>query len=291
MKYSVFVAMIAFLLSTLTVNAVTVCAPGHLFNSETGERCPVVQYNNNTLNFSRVLKTGTVGADVQLLQSFLNSHGYPVGTADGKFGPKTSAGVKYFQSANALASDGVVGPMTLAVVNNIIAVSYTQSNANTPGSSSSNTSGGSTSPNTAANINITTGSSFPSAEVGVNYSTSINATGGDSGYIWSVSAGVLPPGLNLAQASIMCIAAPCYNTTPGIISGAPTNPGVYNFTVNVVSGVQQTLKTFTLEVVSATSNSSNNNLVVCEYARPPAGYHYENMQTNPPCGADLVADQ
>jgi hypothetical protein len=73
---------------------------------------------------------------------------------------------------------------------------------------------------------------------------------------------------------------------PARISGTPTQEGSYNFTMKVMSGDEQVQKNFTLQINSSTSNS----LVVCEYAQPPAGYHYENVHTHPPCGATLVAN-
>lgn len=60
------------------------------------------------------------------------------------------------------------------------------------------------------------------------------ATGGDS-YVWSKTAGDLPPGLNLAS--------------DGKISGTPTTVGSYTFTARVASGVQTPVtKSLTMEV-------------------------------------------
>jgi putative chitinase len=55
-----------------------------------------------------VLKLGSEGEDVKKLQSKLGVD--PIG----KFGPKTDAAVKAWQSANGLAADGIVGPATWA---------------------------------------------------------------------------------------------------------------------------------------------------------------------------------
>lgn len=46
------------------------------------------------------------------VQKLLNSHGYSC-TVDGKFGDITERKVKQFQSANGLAVDGIVGPVTM----------------------------------------------------------------------------------------------------------------------------------------------------------------------------------
>ena len=48
-----------------------------------------------------------------MLQHALNALGYPVGTPDGVYGPKTEAAVKQFQQAAGLTADGVFGPQTL----------------------------------------------------------------------------------------------------------------------------------------------------------------------------------
>jgi putative chitinase len=55
-----------------------------------------------------ILKLGSEGEDVKKLQQKLGVD--PIG----KFGPKTDAAVKAWQSANGLAADGVVGPATWA---------------------------------------------------------------------------------------------------------------------------------------------------------------------------------
>jgi len=63
---------------------------------------------------SQTLKPGDTGAQVKQLQVALNSLGYSVGTPDGDYGPATQTAVEQFQAANNLATDGVVGPETLA---------------------------------------------------------------------------------------------------------------------------------------------------------------------------------
>lgn len=62
---------------------------------------------------------------------------------------------------------------------------------------------------------------LPNGTLGVAYSNSVSASGGASPYIFSVSAGSLPPGLSLASSN-------------GLISGTPTTSGAYNFTIEAI---------------------------------------------------------
>ena len=75
-------------------------------------------------------------------------------------------------------------------------------------------------------LNITT-TSLPAGSIGQDYDQSVAATGGTGARSWSISAGALPPGLNL-------------NTTTGGISGIPLVPaGTANFTVRVQDAAGQ----------------------------------------------------
>jgi len=70
-------------------------------------------------------------------------------------------------------------------------------------------------------ITITTGSPLPNGVVGTSYSQTLSASGGTTPYTWTIvsTAGSPPPGLSLS--------------TGGTISGTPTQPGTFNFTVQV----------------------------------------------------------
>jgi murein DD-endopeptidase MepM/ murein hydrolase activator NlpD len=61
---------------------------------------------------TRVLRVGNVGWDVSQTQFLLAWHGFPSGTLDGGFGPRTQAAVRRFQRWAGLAADGAPGPAT-----------------------------------------------------------------------------------------------------------------------------------------------------------------------------------
>jgi hypothetical protein len=67
--------------------------------------------------------------------------------------------------------------------------------------------------------NITT-ATLPGGTVGQPYSQPVQVTGGTGGLTWSISAGTLPPGLNL-------------NPINGVISGTPSAAGTSPFTIQV----------------------------------------------------------
>lgn len=58
------------------------------------------------------LRVGSRGEEVKTLQTKLKRWGYYTGGVDGIFGNGTKAAVVYFQKANGLTPDGVVGPAT-----------------------------------------------------------------------------------------------------------------------------------------------------------------------------------
>lgn len=60
----------------------------------------------------------------------------------------------------------------------------------------------------------------PAATLGATYSYQLTAAGGTTPYSWSVNSGTLPPGVTLSS--------------NGLLSGTPTLPGSYAFTVNVI---------------------------------------------------------
>lgn len=70
-------------------------------------------------------KKGDSGSGVEKLQKDLTLLGYPL-EADGQFGPKTDEAVRKFQKDHKLEVDGLAGPITLALIEKLVA------EANTP---------------------------------------------------------------------------------------------------------------------------------------------------------------
>ena len=60
----------------------------------------------------KILKYGSEGPSVQLLQLALSRAGYGTLALDGIFGAQTRNAVLHFQSDNGLVADGLVGPAT-----------------------------------------------------------------------------------------------------------------------------------------------------------------------------------
>jgi hypothetical protein len=86
--------------------------------------------------------------------------------------------------------------------------------------------------------NITT-TSLPNATVGTPYSQPVEATGGVGTLTWTISAGSLPLGLEINQAT-------------GEILGTPTSAGLANFTVQVTDTFPQSdTQNFSIEIFNS----------------------------------------
>ncbi|MGH9643728.1 MAG: choice-of-anchor D domain-containing protein [Terriglobales bacterium] len=72
-------------------------------------------------------------------------------------------------------------------------------------------------------VKITT-TSLPNGSVGTSYSATINTRLGAVPFIWTVSAGSLPPGLGIT---------PSADTRSALIAGTPTTAGSYPFSITV----------------------------------------------------------
>lgn len=89
---------------------------------------------SGNLNVNQVLRIGSRGEQVRLLQTKLKQAGYHTGAVDGIYGSQTAESVRRFQKAKGLLVDGIAGKQTLTALNKI----------NTNGASGSNTSNAST---------------------------------------------------------------------------------------------------------------------------------------------------
>ncbi|MBI5360697.1 MAG: putative Ig domain-containing protein [Planctomycetes bacterium] len=76
------------------------------------------------------------------------------------------------------------------------------------------------------------------------YSETLVVENGTPGYVWTVSAGALPPGLSTAS-----------TLDGGLIYGTPTAPGIYNFTLTAEDneGFASNSKSFTVNVYGITT--------------------------------------
>lgn len=63
-----------------------------------------------------ILREGSTGPEVELLQSILKKLGFYQGQVDGNFGRKTKDSVIVFQKSVELTADGIVGPKTLSTL-------------------------------------------------------------------------------------------------------------------------------------------------------------------------------
>ncbi len=64
-----------------------------------------------------ILRTGSTGSEVRLVQEMLHALGYLLGEPDGVYGPNTELSVRNFQIQNGLLVDGKVGPQTFERLN------------------------------------------------------------------------------------------------------------------------------------------------------------------------------
>lgn len=78
---------------------------------------PPVPFNN--VSAQPLLRKGMRGDDVLYLQDLLIRNGFPL-TKDGDFGRATDTVVRAFQASKGLGADGVVGPRTWAVLDDIL---------------------------------------------------------------------------------------------------------------------------------------------------------------------------
>lgn len=99
----------------------------------------------------------------------------------------------------------------------------------------------------AASLAITTESQLPQGVIGSSYSQSLAAAGGTPPYTWSVTAGSLPPGLELSPS--------------GAIAGTPARAGTFTFTSRVADSADSTIsKGFTITITASLTITSSSPL-------------------------------
>jgi uncharacterized surface protein with fasciclin (FAS1) repeats len=81
---------------------------------------PMMSGSSSMMMVSGYLWTGSQGADVVTLQTFLTNEGFlniPAGTSMGYFGPLTKAALMKYQASQGISSTGYFGPLTKANIN------------------------------------------------------------------------------------------------------------------------------------------------------------------------------
>ncbi len=73
------------------------------------------------VSITLVLKKGSKGAEVKILQQFLIDGDYLTGKADGIFGAMTETAVKKFQTEYKITADGIVDGQTRTTINELLA--------------------------------------------------------------------------------------------------------------------------------------------------------------------------
>jgi hypothetical protein len=135
----------------------------------------------------------------------------------------------------------------------------------------------------ADSVAITT-TSLPGGIVKVAYNQHLAATGGTGSFTWSQTAGNLPGGLSLAGDSI---------------SGTPTTPGTFNFTVQAASGGgtdTQALSIVVADSVTVTTTTLPSGVATQPYSQRltatggTGAYTWSVTSGSLPAGLNLVAD-
>jgi len=75
-------------------------------------RAALGRYGRHTLG-RRAIRSGMRGWDVAALQFLLAWHGFPSGTLDGDFGPRTGRALRLYQGWRGLGADGIAGATTI----------------------------------------------------------------------------------------------------------------------------------------------------------------------------------
>ncbi len=100
---------------------------------------------------------------------------------------------------------------------------------------------------------------IPATQLGAFFSFELEVALGNPPYAWSISDGILPSGMNLSD--------------EGVLSGTPTETGIFSFTVRVMDSEGDIAeKVFTIEVVEENFLVLNKQII--EYIEPPFSIDY-----------------
>lgn len=171
-----------------------------------------------------------------------------------------TSGVAHFPNPEAK----ILEYITFTVANN----SSSRPSVNTRLYSPSASSSGYDDSDTALTAPIITTSSLPSASLDVPYSATLSAIG-SSPITWTLSSGSLPDGLSLDSS--------------GTISGTPTTPGAFPFTVTASNSAGSTSRLFTI-IIPFTAHRSpkiTTDFLNSAYTNSPYGFKLTASGTTP----------
>lgn len=134
-----------------------------------------------------------------------------------------------------LTATGASSPITVTGLTNGTPYTFTVHATNAAGPGPESSASNSVTP--AAPLTITT-TTLPAGRVNRSYSATVQVTGGTLPYTWKIASGALPPGLALGAST-------------GTISGTPTKPGNYSFTISVsdsATPAQAASKAFSIKI-------------------------------------------
>lgn len=98
---------------------------------------------------------------------------------------------------------------------------------------------------------ITT-TSLPDGKIGIAYSVKLSATGGDGNYVWEISSGDLPQGLDL-------------DANTGEISGKPELDGDSNLTIKVSSAGMTDSKSLSIAITPAVAKTNRQAVINVDF--------------------------
>jgi outer membrane autotransporter protein len=136
-------------------------------------------------------------------------------TAPAFTGGTAITGYTVTSSPGGITASGAGGPILVNGLTNGVAYTFTVTADNAAGTGPASLASNSVTPQ--APVIVIDPATLADGTVGVAYSQALNSSGGVAPYTYSVSAGSLPSGMTLGSG--------------GLLSGTPTAPGTYNFSL------------------------------------------------------------